>query len=80
VVIFNDLMVQLLQKSELSFRYPGTITKILNLGSYNYLGFAESGGPCVEDVVQRIQNDGVSSCSGRKDLGNNTFVVVLHTC
>ena len=56
-------------------RYPGTTTKVLNLGSYNYLGFAESGGPCVEDVVQRIQSDGVSSCSYRKDLGN--FIVVL---
>ena len=51
-------------------RYPGTTSKVLNLGSYNYLGFAESGGPCVEDVVQRIKDDGVSSSSSRKDLGN----------
>jgi len=51
-------------------RYPGTMSRVLNLGSYNYLGFAESGGPCVEDVVQRIMENGLSVCSSRKDLGN----------
>jgi len=64
--------------SELYFRYPGTTTKVLNLGSYNYLGFAESGGPCVEDVVQRIQSDGVSSCSYRKDLGKIIVVLLMY--
>jgi len=50
-------------------RYTGTTSRVLNLSSYNYLGFAESEGPCIEDVVQRIKDDGVSSCSGRRDLG-----------
>ena len=50
-------------------RYPGTVTKVLNLGSYNYLGFAETSGPCIEDVVQKINDDGVGSCSCRNDLG-----------
>ena len=50
-------------------RYPGTVTKVLNLGSYNYLGFAETSGPCIDDVVQRINDDGVAGCSYRKDLG-----------
>ena len=63
--------------SELLCRYPGTTSKVLNLGSYNYLGFAESGGPCVEDVVQRIMDDGVSTCSFRKDLGSNFHHFVL---
>jgi len=51
------------------------VSTILNLGSYNYLGFAESGGPCMEDVIQRIKDDGVSSCSGRRDLGNT---IIMH--
>lgn len=53
----------------LFYRYPGTVTKVLNLGSYNYLGFAETSGPCIDDVVKRINDDGVGSCSCRKDLG-----------
>jgi len=56
-------------------RYPGTTSKVLNLGLYNYLGFAESGGLCVKDVVKRITDDGVCSCSGRRDLGGKVSVL-----
>lgn len=41
----------------------------INLGSYNYLGFAENSGPCTEDAVSRIGKDGLTSVSGRQELG-----------
>lgn len=39
------------------FRLKGSTTECVNLSSYNYLGFAQSEGPCadaVEDVIKKI--------------------------
>ncbi|XP_065919424.1 serine palmitoyltransferase 2-like isoform X2 [Dysidea avara] len=74
---YMDVMDRYSDDYNLTFKYPGTTSKVLNLGSYNYLGFAESGGPCVEDVVQRIKDDGVSSSSSRKDLGTTVLLKEL---
>ncbi|XP_065919426.1 serine palmitoyltransferase 2-like isoform X2 [Dysidea avara] len=74
---YMDVIDRYSDDYNLTFKYPGTTSKVLNLGSYNYLGFAESGGPCVEDVVQRIKDDGVSSCCSRRDLGSTTVLKEL---
>ncbi|XP_065919421.1 serine palmitoyltransferase 2-like isoform X2 [Dysidea avara] len=74
---YMDVIDRYSDDYNLTFKCPGTTSKVLNLGSYNYLGFAESGGPCMEGVVQRIKNDGVSSCSSRKDLGSTTVLKEL---
>lgn len=52
-----------------TFEYTGTETKCLNLGSYNYLGFAESSGPCSAAAVKAVQLYGVASCSPTQELG-----------
>eukprot|EP00041_Stephanoeca_diplocostata_P015359 m.292751 g.292751 ORF g.292751 m.292751 type:complete len:538 (+) comp20009_c0_seq2:94-1707(+) len=58
-----------------TFYNTGTTTKCLNLSSYNYLGFAENEGPCLESAVEAISKYGVSSSSRRTDVGT----CALHT-
>lgn len=43
----------------------------LNLGSYNYLGFAEKTGPCSEAAIEGIYKYGAGTNSSRRDLGKN---------
>jgi len=54
-----------------SFEFTGTETKCLNLASYNYLGFAESEGPCAESAKLAIQKYGIAHCSSRHELGTS---------
>ena len=51
-------------------------TNCLNLGSYNYLGFAENSGPCAEAAVEATLQYGAASCSPRKELGESGCMVV----
>ncbi|KAJ5600434.1 hypothetical protein N7450_001501 [Penicillium hetheringtonii] len=44
-----------------TFYLTGTRTDALNLSSYNYLGFAQSQGPCADAVENTIQENGLSS-------------------
>jgi len=55
----------------LSCRYTGTYTKCLNLGSYNYLGFAEASGPCADASVEAINTYGCAMCSPIQELGKS---------
>ena len=52
-----------------SHSMPGTKKNCLNLGSYNYLGFAENSGPCTEAVKETLKHCGVACCSARGDYG-----------
>lgn len=51
------------------YRFTGTKTECINLGSYNYLGFAESSGPCAEESISALKKYGIASCSSRLELG-----------
>ncbi|XP_059618721.1 serine palmitoyltransferase 2 [Phlebotomus argentipes] len=62
-----------------TFEFTGTQTKCLNLGSYNYLGFAEETGPCAEAVEATIREYGLASCSARRELGNSPLHEELET-
>lgn len=53
----------------LCYRFTGTESKCTNLASYNYLGFAESSGPCAESAKAAINKFGVALCSSRQELG-----------
>ncbi|KAJ5298087.1 hypothetical protein N7508_008336 [Penicillium antarcticum] len=53
----------------------GTPVKTLNLSSYNYLGFADSQGPCAAFVDKSIRTCGISSASTRAEVGTHS----LHT-
>lgn len=54
-----------------SFKFTGTETRCLNLGSYNYLGFAAATGRCADESEERARNDGLAYCSSRCELGDN---------
>ena len=47
----------------------GSSTRCLNLGSYNYLGFAETSGPCADAAIESVYKYGVGNCSPRRELG-----------
>lgn len=51
-------------------RFTGTETKCLNLGSYNYLGFASNEGQCADNSIQSVREYGLACCSPRSELGS----------
>ncbi|CEJ92079.1 Putative Serine palmitoyltransferase [[Torrubiella] hemipterigena] len=59
----------------LSYKYTGTFTETLNMSSYNYLGFAQSEGPCADAVEECVKSYGVSFCSPRNDAGTSDLAV-----
>ena len=61
----------------LCIRHTGQTIKALNLGSYNYLGFAESSGPCTDDSEQAIRDYGLTACSTRHEYGTLDIHVEL---
>ncbi|KAH8281737.1 hypothetical protein KR054_002533 [Drosophila jambulina] len=54
-----------------SFKFTGTETRCLNLGSYNYLGFAAATGRCADESEEKARQSGLAYCSSRCELGNN---------
>ncbi|EPY23036.1 serine palmitoyltransferase [Strigomonas culicis] len=59
------------------FEYTGKITPAINLGSYNYLGFAEDTPSITYDVLDTIDDLGLASCSGPQELGQSAAVARL---
>src|SRR5260370_14148395 len=45
----------------LNFKPTGTFTHVLNISSYNYLGFAQTTGGCTNAVETSIQKYGMSA-------------------
>ncbi|PHH83422.1 hypothetical protein CDD82_1076 [Ophiocordyceps australis] len=58
-----------------SYKYTGTYTQTLNMSSYNYLGFAQSEGPCADAVEECVRRYGVSFCSPRGDAGTSDLAL-----
>lgn len=54
-----------------TFELTGTTTEVLNLASYNYLGFAQNKGPCAEAVIKSINKYGVTLASPRAEVGTS---------
>lgn len=53
-----------------TFKFTGTTTETLNMSSYNYLGFAQSEGPCADAVEETLRKYGTSSAATRSDAGS----------
>ncbi|EGI64252.1 Serine palmitoyltransferase 2 [Acromyrmex echinatior] len=51
-----------------TFQFTGTETPCINLGSYNYLGFAEASGKCADESIKTLRKFGCASCSTRLEL------------
>ena len=51
------------------YSFTGSTTKAMNLGSYNYLGFAENVGPCASAAETAIKENGIGIASNRLESG-----------
>ncbi|KAL2075741.1 hypothetical protein VTL71DRAFT_684 [Oculimacula yallundae] len=58
-----------------NYQYTGTYTETLNMSSYNYLGFAQSEGPCADAVEESIKKYGISAASPRADSGTSDLAM-----
>lgn len=52
-----------------TFEFTGSKRKCINLGSYNYLGFAEPTGPCAELAIKAAYTYGLSTGGTRQQYG-----------
>lgn len=57
------------------FTLTGSTTETLNLSSYNYLGFAQSDGPCADAVEDTIKRYGLGTSSARSEVGTSELAV-----
>lgn len=57
------------------FSLTGTTTETLNMSSYNYLGFAQSEGPCADQVEDVVKKYGLSTVGSRADAGTSDLAV-----
>lgn len=54
----------------LKYRYTGRVIKdVINMGSYNYLGFAQNTGICQEAAAKVLSRYGAGVCSTRQEMG-----------
>lgn len=58
-----------------TFKFTGTFTETLNMSSYNYLGFAQSEGPCADAVEECVRKYGLGFCSPRADAGTSDLAL-----
>lgn len=58
-----------------TYQYTGTTTETLNMSSYNYLGFAQSEGPCADAVDECVKRYGIAACSPRTDSGTTDLAL-----
>ncbi|XP_042871408.1 serine palmitoyltransferase 2-like isoform X1 [Penaeus japonicus] len=65
-----DLMERTTPDYGWTMKLTGKIIKCINVGSYNYLGFAENVGPCHDAAEETTKALGVTICSPRLELGN----------
>ena len=59
----------------LHFKHTGTTTETLNMSSYNYLGFAQSEGPCADFVEEQVKRYGLALASPCGDVGTTDLHV-----
>lgn len=55
----------------LHYSLTGKRRTVINLGSYNYLGFSDCKGPCADDAEKTTEKYGVGTCASRQELGKN---------
>jgi serine palmitoyltransferase len=58
-----------------SYTFTGTYTETLNMSSYNYLGFAQSEGPCADMAEEVVRKYGMATCSSRADAGTSDLTL-----
>ena len=74
-----ELMERTTDDYNWSFNYTGRTIRALNLGSYNYLGFAENNGTCSQAAIASIGDFNVATSSPRQELGTLACHVQLES-
>ncbi|OWK56400.1 Serine palmitoyltransferase 3 [Lonchura striata] len=65
-----DLMERVTDDYNWTFRFTGrTIKNVINMGSYNYLGFAETDVNALKTVTIELEKYGTGICSTRQEMG-----------
>ncbi|KAH8668353.1 serine palmitoyltransferase [Xylariales sp. PMI_506] len=72
---FINLMDRVSDDFNTTYKFTGSTTETLNMSSYNYLGFAQSEGPCANAVEECVRKYGLSFCSPRGDVGTSDLAV-----
>eukprot|EP00126_Sphaerothecum_destruens_P012282 Sdes_comp21052_c0_seq1m19741 len=62
-----------------TFQLTGRVQHCLNLGSYNYLGFAENSGPCAEYAKQCVNDYSSATASSRCEVGTQDIHLRLES-
>nr|DBA27092.1 TPA: hypothetical protein GDO54_011271 [Pyxicephalus adspersus] len=66
-----DLMERVTDDYNWSYRYTGKVIKdVINMGSYNYLGFAENNEESLDSVQNVVKTHGAGVCSTRQEMGH----------
>jgi len=55
-------------------RNTGRNIRAINMGSYNYLGFANNSGPCADAATAAACKYGLGTCSSEQELGMSSLV------
>ncbi|GMT10576.1 hypothetical protein PFISCL1PPCAC_1873 [Pristionchus fissidentatus] len=63
-----------------TYEYTGEETEVINLGSYNYLGFSHETGPCADAAAAAIDKHGTHVGSTRHEIGNHSEQRDLEEC
>lgn len=72
-----DIMERVSDDYNWTFKLSGKLLRTLNLGSYNYLGFAENDGKCAHDSIQAIKEYSVAACSSRQEIGEIQKMILV---
>ncbi|KAJ2831354.1 serine palmitoyltransferase component [Coemansia erecta] len=70
-----DLIDRVTHDYNKSFQFTGKLQNVLNLASYNYLGFAQSEGPCADKVEEAMREHGIAQASSRIETGCSKLLV-----
>ncbi|XP_061467833.1 serine palmitoyltransferase 2 isoform X1 [Rhineura floridana] len=66
-----DILERVSHDYNWTFKYTGKVIKgIINMGSYNYLGFAQDTGVFMDSVAKVLSQYGSGLCSTRQEMGN----------
>eukprot|EP00064_Thunnus_orientalis_P011242 superscaffoldBa00001605_g11272 len=66
-----DLVERVSHDYNWTFEHTGKVVRdVINMGSYNYLGFAENTGACADAAIEATQKYGVGVGSTRCEMGN----------
>ncbi|XP_024146676.1 serine palmitoyltransferase 2b [Oryzias melastigma] len=66
-----DLVERVTHNYNWTFEHTGKVVKdVINMGSYNYLGFAENTGACAGAAIETTHTYGVGVASTRCEIGN----------